>query len=246
MTGISPDEYRRSSGYRRSQAHRMAANTPYPSPQAFGALGEDSPVLAEFLREGRTSSAGTTVNEMGALRNSTFFRALTLISGSIGMLPTHLMRRSVDAKGKETIGKAKDHPLYRVLLKRPNTYQTALEFKAHMQSSALLDGNAYALIIRGFHRGRGDQVVQLVPLKRHSVTPKLSADWQLTFEYRRPSGGTVTLPARDVFHFRHPVSRDGLKGISLIDVAVNAIGIASQAEKAAGKLLNGGVMAGGS
>lgn len=210
-------------------------------PAAFDTWDIDSPVLAEFMRDGRTSAAGISVNELMALRNSTFFRAAHLISSAMGMLPTFLMRRSTDRTGKETIAKAKDHPLYRVLHKRPNTYQTAFEFKSYMQLLALLDGNAYALIIRGL-RGK---VVQLVPLKRGSVTPVLSGDWQLSFTYRRPSGGTVTLPATDVFHFRHPITRDGLKGINLIDMAVNAIGIAAQAEKAAGKVLKGGVMAGG-
>lgn len=205
----------------------------------------DSPVLAEFLRDGRASSAGVPVNEAMALRNSTFFRAANLISGSIGMLPMHLMRRTTDARGVEKIVKAKDHPLYRLLHKRPNSYQTALEFKSYMQLMALLDGNAYALIIRGMAKGKANQVVQLIPLPRKAVTPKLSADWQLSFEYRRPSGGTAILPATDVFHFRHPITRDGLKGVDLVDMAVNAIGIAAQAEKAAGKVLKGGVMAGG-
>jgi HK97 family phage portal protein len=208
---------------------------------AWTSMDMDSPVLAEFMRGGRTSVVGSAVNEKDALRNSTFFRAAALISSSIGMLPTHLMRRTVDAAGVETVKKAKDHPLYRVLHKRPNTYQTAFEFKSYMQLIALLDGNAYALIIRGL----AGKIVQLIPLKRHSVTPKLSDDWQLTFEYRRPNGGTVILPADQVFHFRHPVACDGLKGMSLVDVAVNALGIAVQAEKAAGKMLKGGVMAGG-
>lgn len=209
--------------------------------QAWTSYDMDSPVLAEFLRDGKASAAGVSVNETMTLRNSTFFRAANLIASSIGMLPTHLMRRTVDAAGKEQVTKAKDHSLYRVLHKRPNSYQTAFEFKSYMQLLALLDGNAYALIIRGI---RG-QVVQLVPLKRHTVTPKLSDDWQLSFDYRRPKGGTVTLKPEDVFHFRHPVSRDGLKGVDLVDMAVNAIGIASQAERAAGKMLKGGVMAGG-
>lgn len=211
------------------------------SVSAWSSLDIDSPVLAEFLRGGRSSSSGVTVNETMTLRNSTFFRAANLITSSIGMLPTHLMRRVTDSTGQDQISKAKDHPLYRVLHKRPNTYQTAFEFKSYMQLLALLDGNAYALIVRGL-RGK---VVQLIPLKRHSITPKLSDDWQLSFEYRRPTGGTTRLPAADVFHFRHPISRDGLKGVDLVDMAVNAIGIASQAERAAGKMLKSGLMAGG-
>ncbi|MBM3926962.1 MAG: phage portal protein [Sphingomonadales bacterium] len=212
---------------------------------AFTSYDIDSPVLAEFLRDGRVSASGISVSETMALRNSTFFRAAHLISSAMGMLPTHLMRRTVDAAGKETIGKAKDHPLYRILLKRPNQYQTALEFKSYMQLLALLDGNAYALIIRGIARGKPNQVIALVPLKRKSVTPELSDDWKLTFKYQRPGGGVVTLKPEDVFHFRHPMTRDGLKGVDLLDMAVNAIGIAAQAEKAAGKVLKGGVMAGG-
>lgn len=216
-----------------------------PAPRSLEMEGFDSPALAEFLRAGGVSVSGVSVSELMALRNSTFFRAVHLISSAMGMLPTHLMRRTVDANGKETIAKAKDHPLYRILHKRPNQYQTASEFKSYMQLLALLDGNAYALIIRGMVRGKAGQIIRIVPLKRKSVTPKLSDDWQLTFEYRRPGGGTTILSQADVFHFRHPVTRDGLKGVDLIDMAVNAVGIAAQAEKAAGKVLKGGVMAGG-
>lgn len=203
----------------------------------------ESPVLAEFMRngtlDGNTLALGElSANDRKALRNSTFFRAANLIAASIGMLPMFLMRRKVDG----TIEKAKDHPLFKILHKRPNNYQTALEFKAHMQLIALLDGAAYALIIRGV----GGKIRQLVPLKRKSVTPELTDTFELRFKYRRPHGGTTYLPASDVFHFRHPVSLDGINGLSLIDIAVNSLGIASMAERAASKMLSGGVMAGGS
>lgn len=242
MAGISPDDYRRAAGYRRSEAQRAPTMVARTGPvSAAQVMTFESPELVDFLRGGAPSASGTHVDELMSLRNSTFFRAVNLIAASIGMLPTFLMRRTVDGQGQEHIEKAKDHPLYRVLHKRPNTYQTAFEFKSYMQQLAMRQGNAYALIIRGL-RGK---VVQLVPLPRGAVTPKLSSDWVLTFEYRRPTGGTVILPASDVFHFRHPVTRDGLTGVSLVDMARNSIGIAADAEKAAGKLLNGGVMAGG-
>lgn len=242
----SPDDYRRMSSARRNgAAAARPAGGGSPRPAAYEAWDMDSPALHEFLRDGKVSAAGVGVTETMALRNSTFFRAAHLISSAMGMLPTHLMRRTEAADGSETIAKAKDHPLYRILHKRPNQYQTALEFKSYMQLLALLDGNAYALIIRGMRRGRANQIIALVPLKRKSVTPKLSDDWQLTFEYRRPTGGTVILQQNEVLHFRHPITRDGLKGVDLIEMAVNAIGIAAQAEKAAGKVLKGGVMAGG-
>lgn len=248
----SPDDYRRAASGRRSSAGGVItaeighnggpAMLDRVGPvQAFNAMEFDSPLLIEFLRGGAPTTSGVQVSELVALRNSTYFRGENLISSAIGMLPTFLMRRTVDAAGTERISKAKDHPLYRVLHKRPNSYQTALEFKSYMQQLALRDGNAYGFIVPDF-RGR---VAQIVPMARGSVTPKLSDDWVLTFEYRRPNGGTVTLPAEKVFHFRHPMTRDGLTGLSLRDIARETLGTAAQAERAAGKMLKGGVMAGG-
>jgi HK97 family phage portal protein len=213
-----------------------------PPIQSWTGLDFDSPLFAEFMRGGAASVSGVSVNEMVALRNSTYFRAENLISSSIGMLPTFLMRKKVGPDGKETISKATDHPLYRVLKKRPNSYQTAFEFKSYMQQLALRDGNAYGLIVPDY-RGRTSQIV---PLARGSITPKLSSDWQLTFEYRRPGGSISTLQANEVFHFRHPMTKDGLTGLSLRDIARESLGLSAQAERAAGKMLSGGVMAGGS
>lgn len=237
---VSPDEYRRASGYRRSHgAMRTAAGQGGPV-QAFTAMDIDSPVLREFLSGGRVSATGVTVTERMSLKNSGFFRATNLIASAMGMLPTHLHRRKVDG----TTEKAKDHPLYRVLHKKPNSFQTAFEFKSYMQLVALLDGNAYARIVWGTKAGK-PVVLQLIPLPRGSCKPNLSDDWTLTFTYRAKGRAPVTLAARDVFHFRHPVSKDGLTGLGLLDVAVETLGLASAAERALAKMLAKGVMAGG-
>jgi len=241
MAAISPDEYRRASGYRHSVAapvrgDRLGGN----GVKSFTAMDIDSPVLREFLGGGRSSAAGVTVTEKLALSNSAFFRAMKLISTSVGMLPLHLHRRGADG----TTAKAKDHPLYRVLHKRPNSYQTALEFKTHMQLCALLDGNAYARVVWGVKQGR-PAVLALLPFQRRTITPSLNASNEVEFRYRPSSGAAQTFIARDVFHFRHPISLDGLKGISLLDVAVETLGLASAAERALAKMLAKGVMAGG-
>lgn len=241
MSTISPDEYRRAAGYRRSQAEAPRVGGPGPAVQAFTAMDIDSPVLREFLGGGRASAAGVTVSEKIALRNSAFFRAVKLVATSVAMLPTHLHRRLPDGKTE----KAKDHPLYRVLHKRPNGYQTALEFKAHMQVMALLDGNAYARVVWGVKGGK-PAVLALLPFARRTITPELSDAGDLTFKYQPTNGGRPqTFTSRDVFHFRHPVTVDGIKGVSLLDVAVETLGLASAAERALAKMLAKGVMAGG-
>jgi HK97 family phage portal protein len=243
----SPDDYRRGAGFRHSTSAGIGHNSGPTMAgrtgpvQAWQSMDLNSSLLSEFIRDGQTTASGAHVSEMTALRNSTYFRGENLICSSIGMLPTFLMRRTVGPDGQERVEKATDHPLYRVLKKRPNSYQTAFEFKSYMQQIALRDGNAYGLIVPDF----SGRAAQIIPLARGSCTPKLSADWVLTFEYQRPSGGKVTLTADQVFHFRHPMTRDGLTGLSLRDIARETLGTAAQAERAAGKLLKGGVMAGG-
>ncbi len=237
---VSPDEYRRASNGRRSHAVGRTATGHGGPVQAFTAMDMDGPVLREFVGGGRASAAGVTVSERMAFRNSAFFRAANLIASAMGMLPTHLHRRKADG----TTEKAKDHPLYRVLHKKPNSFQTAFEFKSYMQLVALLDGNAYARIVWGTRSGR-PAVLQLIPLARGSCKPNLSDDWKLTFTYRPKDRAAVTLQPRDVFHFRHPVSKDGLHGLGLLDVAVESLGLAAAAERALARMLANGVMAGG-
>ncbi|WP_288935075.1 phage portal protein [uncultured Sphingomonas sp.] len=239
---MSPDDYRRAAGFRRSSA--AGVTIPHASwayqdnPLSEGFVFEDTrdPRLAEFMGAGRQTTAGIGVGQHVAMRNSTFFRATNLIASSVGMLPTTLMRRLPNGDTEEAI----DHPLRRVLKLKPNGYQTPLEFKTQMQTNVLLDGNAYARIARGV----GGKVVGLIPMKRGSCQPLLNDAGELTFRYNAP-GGQQMLSARDVFHFRSMITLDGLRGISLLDVAAQAIGVAVQAERAAGRLFGQGVMAGG-
>lgn len=233
----SPTDYQRAAGFRRSSAPQAIARLALSGPiQAYQGYDLNDPALLEMMRSGgRAGVAGVAVNERMALRNSTFFRAMSLQCGSVGMLPVHLRRRD-----GRTTEKATDHPLFNVLHKKPNAYQTASKFKSYMQMCALLDGGAYALKIRS--RGA---IRELVPLRRGSCKPRLTDTFNLVFDYQRPSGGRVVLTADDVFHFTTPLTLDGLNGISLLDVAADTLGMAVKAQQAAGRLLTKGSMARG-
>lgn len=237
MTFISPDSYRAGSGYRRSESRGVTFKPTGPQGPivAFDRMSLSDAMPPEFMR-GRANVTGVPLNDRAALRNSTFFRAMNLTCGSMGMLPIHLHNRKSDG----TTQKASDHPLFKVLHRRPNQFQSASEFKSYMQLCAFLDGNAFALIVKS----RGN-VTDLIPLPRRAVTPKLSDGFKLTFEYRRPSGGTVILQREQVFHFRAPLSLDGLNGISLTEIAGDTLGLAMVAQRAAAKLLTKGNMSGG-
>lgn len=195
--------------------------------------GLDDPDLLAFMRDGGASASGAYVTASSSLQNMALLRCVTLISESIGMLPLNVIVRG-DAKDY-----AVDHPLYPVLKATPNTWQTAYEIKSQLQMQVMLHGNAYARVIRS----RGN-VLYLIPMESKLVTPELGADWQMTYKYDRADGGQIILPASEVLHLRD-LSEDGIKGLSRVKLAREAIGIALQAEKAAARLFKNGVMAGG-
>ncbi|MBL3684007.1 phage portal protein [Sinorhizobium meliloti] len=139
--------------------------------------GFDDPRFLEFVRGGGVSGASVSVRE--AMKNTAVFRCVSLISYAIGMLPLHLL----DANSKE---KVKDHPLYALLLREPNNWQTAFNFRQLMQRRALVNGNAYALIVRS-----GGRVIRLVPLDPELVTPRQRADWSVEYVYHPRRGAAA-------------------------------------------------------
>lgn len=203
--------------------------------------GLTDPAFLEFVRSGggNLSEAGVSVTPKAALKNTTVIRCVSLIAFAMGWLPLHL-------RDKESKDKATEHPLYRVLHRKPNAWQTAFEFRSLMQQRALgangdgQRGDAFALIVRS-----GDRILQLVPLATERVMPRQLSDWSLAYDYVKPNGDKVTYQQRDIFHLRCALSEDGISGLSLVRQAAEAIGLALQTERAAARLFRNGMLVGG-
>ncbi|WP_439572625.1 phage portal protein [Phreatobacter sp.] len=212
--------------------------SPRPRGESITFLDWDDPILQELLRGGFESASGMRVTVRTAMRNTALFRATTLIANAIGMLPLHLI-------DDETKQKASDHPLFRVLHREPNSFQSAFDFRALMQLRALVHGNAYALIIRSRDLRRGQEVVTaLVPIDPERVTIHQGEDWSVTYAYAAPDGTVRELPASQIFHLRG-ATLDGLCGMSVVRQAAEAIGLALSAELAAARLFRHGTFVGG-
>lgn len=209
-----------------------------PQGQAVMALSMDDPYLADFMRDGAPSVSGATVNVETALRNPTIYRAMSLISYAVGMLPLQVIN-------EDTKEKATDHELYRLLHREPNNWQTAFDFRTLMQLRLLLHGDAYAYVVRSrdIRTGRS-KIVRLVPFDVGTITPQQSDDWSVTYRYQPKNGGERILQPTDVFHLR-ALSLNGLTGMSLVRQASNAIGLALSAELASGRLLKNGAFVSG-
>ncbi len=192
--------------------------------------------LPDFMRGGFSNASGRAVTERSSIGNATFFRAINLISSSVGMLPLNLFER----KNNGDREKARTHPVASLLRQKPNDYQTPLEFKAYMQGRALLWGNAYAYKVRS--RGR---VLALVPMDPCGVEAKLGDDFRMKYKWRRKDGQTVNLTQDEIFHLRAPFSSDGITGDALLKVAAEALGLADAANNAAARLMKNGSYVGG-
>ena len=212
---------------KKAQAARPQANVG----QLFSGL--DDPALLDFMRGGGSTQSGAYVTPLKSLGNMAVMRSVSLISEAIGMLPLNLHERN-DGRAVAT-----DHPVQRLLRGMPNAWQTAYEFKSTMQMRALLHGNAYAVVVRSMGRP-----IRLAPVPTTSMDPKLQNDWTMIYRYTRPDGGTVDYQPRDVLHLRD-ISEDGVKGLSRVRLAREAIGLALQAESAAARLFKNGMMVGG-
>lgn len=208
-------------------------STPRASGEAYVTMSLTDPKLIEFLRDGLLSASGFTVNVETALKNPAMFRAVSLISNSIGMLPLHL-------KNQETKKKAVEHPLFKVLHRKPNSFQSAFDFRAMMQLRALVHKNAYALVLRSTSLRTGKKIITgLVPLDPRRMRVKMLPDWTLDYVYEPLNGSKVHYKSSDIFHLRG-MSLDGINGFSLVEQAREAIGLALSAELAAGRIFKNG------
>jgi len=212
-----------------------AATPDRPQASADGVMftGLNDPDLVHMLRAGGMTQSGAVITSEQALKNTAVFRCVSLVSNTIAMLPLHLFRNN------GTREKATDHPLFKVLHRKPNDWQTAFEFRQLMQSWALTEGDAFAAKVR-----RGDRVIGLLPMDPKRTDVEQRDDFTLWYKFQAKSGGTRTLPARDVFHLRG-FTTDGIRGRSLVKQAAEAIGLAMQAEKAAARLFRNGMIVGG-
>ena len=191
------------------------------------------PAMVSFLRGGNATASGVTVSVEQAMRNTAVFRSVTLLASSVAMLPLHLYRTGALRQ------KASDHPLFSVLYRRPNRWQTAFEFRSLMQSWALLYGDAVALKVM-----RGREIAGLAPIAPSRLNIVQNDDLSIRYEYQPPSGERRVFNATEVFHIRG-YSLDGIRGRSLVRQAAEAIGLALQAERAAARLFAKGMMVGG-
>jgi HK97 family phage portal protein len=191
-------------------------------------------LLAEMnLLGGRTSKAGPLVSLDNALRVSTAFGCLKVISQGLAQSPFKLFRQGERA-GLLDIQPAREHPLYDLLATKPNDWATAFEFIESLAIHAAL-GNGYAFI----NRSTAGRVLELI-LLAGSMRVTQNADWSLSYKLTSPRGTTQDFPAASIWHLRGP-SWNGYAGMDVLNLAREALGLAMATEATHSSLHANGV-----
>lgn len=197
-----------------------------------GGLVITSPAeLEAALRAGNLSSSGMSVTPETAIRSAVVFRCVALRCGVIATLPAQIKRR-IDDRTREN---ATDAPMWSVLNRRPNQWQKPAQFKRMMQAHVLLRGNAYAMKVKD---SRG-LVVALVPLHPDRVEPRQRDDLKMEYVWTRKNGTRALFGQDQILHL-FGLSFDGIKGVTPITYAREAIGAALAMERHGGTVFRNG------
>lgn len=172
------------------------------------------------------AASGAKVSAETALRLSVVYACVRVKSEAVAKIPLQMLR------GFDVV---KDHPVARLLARKPNRWQTSFEFREMMQAHIELRGNAFAQIVFDL---AGD-VAELVPL--HPDRVKLEdlpgGDWR--YQVTDAAGGRRMLVRGEVLHLKQ-LSTDGRVGTSTIGAQREGIGTALATQDYAGRTWRNG------
>lgn len=202
---------------RKAEAARVepALSGPRASYQpAGGGITISTPQQLEAALRGEGSAAGAVVTPDSAMRVAAVYASARLIAGAVATLPLDVKRRVSDQERQD----ASDHPLWQLLRRRPNRWQTPSAFRRMQQHHVVMRGNAYALKVRVL-----GNVQELIPLHPDRVKVEQLDDLSLIYTYTRRDGRQIVLPQSDVMHLLC-LTLDGVRGVTPITYARESIG----------------------
>ena len=175
------------------------------------------------------------VTPYGATSISSAFRAIAVLSDSVGKLPLRYRIMLSDGRYVDYTSTREAYALYEMLTSSPNSRMTAFEFFKNMVKTMLLHGNAYILPVIG---GRGE-ISELVLCSPGTV---MYDKYLGTYDVYDVLNGISGRYGRDeMIHVRNESLDGGYTGISTIEYARHQLGIASASnDEAQKRVTNGG------
>lgn len=181
--------------------------------------------------------AGVTVTEKTALQVATVLACVRVIADGCSTPNLHVYRQLEDNKRQL----ATNIPEYRLLARRPNEWQTSLEWRRLMTIHAALTGTGLSIKVRGDNR----RVRELLPVQPGQWTVRKVARYDLVYTCWDEFGKIGDFGLDDVF-LLNGVQWDWASSLNAVALARSAIGLSiaserSQAEMHANSLRPSGV-----
>ena len=189
---------------------------------------------------GGATKSGASVSVETALQVSAVLACMRVLAEGVAQVPWRVMQQRVVGSRVERHA-VPEHPLYRVLWRRANRWQTSFELRETMVYHAGLTGNGYAFKSRV---GREQRIAELVVLPPNQVRVEVLIDGTMLYHVTGRHGEQRTLTQDDVWHLRGP-SWDGLVGMSVLNLAREAVGLSMAAEESQARLHQRGVRTSG-
>ncbi|MGO3056974.1 MAG: phage portal protein [Halomonas sp.] len=180
------------------------------------------------------SSSGKNVTVNSTMQLSAAWACVRLLSQTISTLPIKLYERQADGSRVAAV----NHPMYRMISRRPNAEMTTARFILMIVASICLWGNAYVE-----KRRIGGRVVALVPLLPQCMVVKRLETGRLQYQYTENGVGR-DIAEKDVMHIRG-FGLDGVCGMLPVRQGRDIFGGAMSADEAAYKVFAQGMQASG-
>lgn len=181
--------------------------------------------IVGLIDSGGTSSgiAGVHVSEKTALQVSTVLACVKVISEGCSTPDLHVFRDNTKSGKQE---RATNIPEYRLLARRPNEWQTSLEWRKMMTLHACLAGKGLSIMVRGAN-GR---VQELLPVPPGNWTEERISRYELRYTVRDEWGTVGVFEPADVFVL-NGLQWEAFKTLPAVKLAANAIGLAMATER---------------
>lgn len=178
-----------------------------------------------------TTESGQSVSVERALQVAAVWQAVSMISGDVAQCTLRVFKNGDDRVVDTT------HPAYRAVARYANSTTSAYEFWRRMMTEVLLNGNAYACIVR--RNGR----VELFNINSRAVTCTVTPDRQVFYQVQ-DGAYQQTFDSSEILH---------IKGLSLqhsvalpwLQSAREALGVSLAAQNYAAKFFANGAQLGG-
>lgn len=168
--------------------------------------------------------AGMVVNDKTALQVATVLACVKVLADGCATPDMHVFRELDDGRRQ----KAVNIPEYRLLARRPNEWQTSLEWRRMMTAHAALTGAGLSIKTRG---GNG-RVRELIPVPPGNWEVRRVSRYEVRYRCWDEFGVIGDFAADDVFVI-HNMQWEFHKAMNAVKLAASAIGLAMATEKSA-------------